>query len=302
MVVLIFLVGMNIGDAVRMLNETCLEPYISPVMRGFLMGLNTNLYHTGRSHALLGGDVSLSLSFVTIPDKYDYATYKVLKWNSSALNFTDTVEIKWTTASGPEKSDSTLGEEYLPPVLPRGFNVNLLPLLLVQVNIGLLRGVEVGLRYLPVFKLLGEKFAYWGAGIKLDLKKMRVLKAPFHLTPFFFYQSIRWGEFAKVDIISIDLIFCKTINLHLFTLTPYISPGIGFATARFSYGFKYTDPLTNEQKEIQLSPSFGYFAPKFSGGLRFRFPLMPLVGWTLVFNAIFTEFPSFSIGLGLTAR
>jgi len=296
---LAFLISISVGEAVKMLNETCLEPYISPVVKAFLMGLNTNLYQTGRSHNFLGGDISVSFAMVVVPDEYDYAEYKVLKWNSSEMDFTDTVIIKWTTASGPIKHDTSLGNMYLPPMLPRGFNVGITPLVLAQLNIGLLKGIEVGCRYFPVFKLLGEKFRYWGTGVKIDFKKLGVQKEfPIPISCFIFYQSIRWGDFVKVDAFSLDLIFCKRI----FTLTPFISPGIGFARAMFSYGFSYYDPLTGEKKEESIKLTFGYFEPKLTAGIRVRVPIFPFVGLTFVVNTIFTKFPSFSIGVGITAR
>jgi hypothetical protein len=154
--------------------QTLLLPYLTPAVNAFGAGLGSGWYNTAEPHKLGGFDITFSVNTGIIPKKYE--TYEI---DNSSLNFLQLQDPTNTTAPtisgdneyGPMlnyKLDGYTGEAFQ---TMKGMNVNYVPMPMVQAGIGLIKGTEVMVRYLPNIQISDNEVGLWGLGIKHDIKQ-----------------------------------------------------------------------------------------------------------------------------------
>ena len=154
--------------------ELLIQPYITPAVNGFGAAMSGGWYNTAEPHKLGGFDLTFTTNAGIIPKKYetfiiDDSKLSSLKLHDAGLNITPTVAGENT--EGPQLDYAF--DEYSQPAfsMPPGMNSNYIPAPMVQVGIGLIKGTEVMIRYLPNIKMSDNEIGLWGLGGKHDIKQ-----------------------------------------------------------------------------------------------------------------------------------
>jgi len=227
--------------------KALIEAYISPLGNSLGAGLNNGWYNTAKPHKLGGFDVTLTANFVLITDDVKSFTIKDI--------------VKGGMFNGPGSSSTILGGNdedglinlVLPDStttviqLPNGLNIPTIPLPMLQAGIGLIKGTEVNVRYIPDLKFgKSGKVGVIGFGIKHDILQWLPIvdKVPIDLSIQAGYTKITSsielidpsGNIPTPSIANLD-IAATTINLllskKLLMFTPYV--GVGYNSSKTSF-------------------------------------------------------------------
>jgi hypothetical protein len=154
--------------------ELLLKPYITPAVNGFGAALGGGWYNTPKPHSLGGFDLTFTTNIGIVPTKYesfllDDSPLTNLKLHDPLLNESPTI-------AGAKEDGAQMDykyEEYSMPAfnMPKGLNTNYVPAPMVQVGIGLIKGTEVMVRFMPNIKYKGNELGLWGLGGKHDIKQ-----------------------------------------------------------------------------------------------------------------------------------
>jgi hypothetical protein len=183
--------------------EQGLQGYLSPILSGWAADFNSGFYHSADLHDVLGFDVGVKVSAALIRDADktfslsmpDHLDITIPGYYTGTLIAGQDYETNYTlpTAVGAKGKDEDLtayglgtyknvkvirsrattatgGQEIPLMVLPGGFDVKAVPLILPQLNLGLPFGIEVMLRYVPKMKT-GDfgKVSLTGFGLRYDV-------------------------------------------------------------------------------------------------------------------------------------
>lgn len=209
--------------------QTLLLPYITPAVNAFGAGLGSGWYNTAEPHKLGGFDITFSVNTGIIPKKYDTyeiddASLQFLQLQDPALSTAPT--ISGDNSAGPMlnyKLDGYSGEAFR---TMKGMNVNYVPMPMVQAGIGLIKGTEVMVRYLPNIQINGNEVGLWGVGGKHDIKQ--------------------WiPGLKRVPVLNLSIMYGYT-KLHTFIASSVSPEDIGAAT------FDGANSSTWENQEVQI--------------------------------------------------
>jgi len=196
----------GVADANLLMNA-----YMKPFGEAFGVALNNNWYNTGKPLKLARFYVSIVPTLVQVPDSrltYDVASLGL----SNALEQSNPSVTSGSTIFGSGTDEQPMFEMYAdnpiagqPRVkiadltMPGGLGINMMPLPMAQVSIGLIKGTDVTVRYLPQLAIPGGsvtgKVGLFGIGVKHDLKQwipgMGLL--PFDLSGYFNYSVFNFS-------------------------------------------------------------------------------------------------------------
>ncbi|MND42544.1 hypothetical protein D3C80_333220 [compost metagenome] len=188
-------------------NATALaNAYIEPAYKGFGMGLNSGWFNTAKPHSLGGFDITFTGNIAFVPtDQHSFDVRSL------------TLDNRYIQPTGPNYTAQTVvgkDEEgahfnvYNPndpitasriPVgsfnMPGGTGIGFVPTPTAQINVGLIKGTEVSVRFIPSFRFDGDegKVNSYGFGLKHDIKQwIPVVKdIPFDLSIAGYYSSLK---------------------------------------------------------------------------------------------------------------
>lgn len=293
-----------------------IEGYIGPFGNSVGAGINNGWYNTAKPHKLGGFDVTVTANLVLINN--DVKSFPVesiesgnaLQGNtnsSTILGGTEGVEMEVEI----EGTTSTIK-------LPSGLDIPILPLPMLQAGIGLIKGTELNLRYIPEITIGDNKgeVGVIGAGIKHDLLQWLPIvdKIPIDLSIQAGYTKIssriplidanNWVEEAEAEL---D-INASTINLilskKLLMFTPYIGVGYNSSTTSFYVEDKYS--ITNGDNgvtayiPVEALTNFEFETKndlRTNIGFRFNIAILALQA-----NYTFSEYPTATLGVGISVR
>lgn len=154
--------------------QLLLQPYIAPALNAFGAALGGGWYNTAKPHKLGGFDITFTSNIAIIPGKnekfaIDNSKLTSIKLADPSDNITPT--IAGDNSEGPQMVYNVAGYTANAFRMPKGLNTNYVPTPMIQVGIGLIKGTEVIVRYLPEFSSRGNKVGFWGIGGKHDLKQ-----------------------------------------------------------------------------------------------------------------------------------
>ncbi|MBC8053250.1 MAG: hypothetical protein H7Y13_09305 [Sphingobacteriaceae bacterium] len=227
--------------------------YLSPIFKGFGIGLNSGWANTAHSKNLGRFDLRFGITGAMVPKKDE--TFDV-----STLGLSNSVRLKSgqnplsPTAAG-DKANGPIVEIYgnngkiRELNLPKGANIPLIPAPQIQASIGLIKGIEVSLRGIPEVKL-GDvgSLNMFGAGVKVELLPLIAGKKAGKLLPFDLALALGYTQFsyekpiensdpddnqrieAKISGINAQTILSK----KLLFFTPFVS--VGYNTSKTSGG------------------------------------------------------------------
>ena len=317
--------------------QLLMQPYITPAVNAFGAALGSGWYNTAEPHKLGGFDITFTTNVAIIPKKYesfliDENQLSYLRLHDQALDETPTVAGE--TEEGPVMDYSF--NEYTQPAfnMPQGLNTNYVPSPMIQAGIGLVKGTEVMVRFLPNLHIKGNELGLWGIGVKHDikqwipgLKKLPVLQ----LSVMYGYtrlhtfisldlkpEGINAGSLPGADSRPWDNQTMKlitethTANILVSANLPVVCfyGGIGFLTTKTNlklegdYPTVYIDGSTPsvmalvDPINMEIKNQDGSITkPRFNAGIRFKMAVI-----TIHFDYSWANYSVLSGGLGISFR
>lgn len=323
--------------------QTLLQPYITPAVNAFGAALGGGWYNTAEAHKLGGFDLTLTINAAIIPKKYE--TFLISDADLTALKLADPMDnvsptIAGEKVAGPQVvynvKDELGNVIYTQPAfrMPQGMNSNYIPAPMIQVGIGLIKGTDLIIRYLPNIKYKGNEIGLWGIGGKHDikqwipgLKKLPVLQ----ISVMYGYTKLHTFVEMKVTKETIgasdlagketwDSQYLKlitqsqTANLLISANLPVVCfyGGIGFVTTKTNLKLEGEFPMV-QLPEGEITPVVvaladpinmeiknqdgGVTKPRINAGVRFKLSVV-----TIHFDYSWANYSVLTAGLGITVR
>jgi len=317
--------------------KVLLQPYITPAVNAFGASLGSGWYNTAETHKLWGFDLTLTLNTAIIPKKYesflvDDSQLQLLKLDNPSENNAPTVA--GLDEDGPQLNYNLPGYSEPAFTMPPGLNLNYVPSPMIQAGLGLIKGTEVMVRYLPNIKYKGNEVGLWGLGGKHSLKQwIPGLKTLPVLELSVMYGYTRLHTFVDVNIEPADihaaglpgsnsntwdnqylkiLTRVHTANLLISANLPVVCfyGGVGFVTTQTNlklegdYPSVYLDGTTPSVQAIAdpidmeiRNQDGGVTKPRFNAGIRLK-----LAALTLHADYSWANYSVISGGLGISIR
>lgn len=229
-------------ELIERLGGDLVKGYTQPLVTALGTAMGTGLYNRAGTHGTLGFDFGVQAMLVPVPDKAKTFSASVLTLTQNPLNpsqyDTTRTTVTASTILGPDQTTSV--PNGVPPELPGGVNLSLVPLAVPQLSLGLSNGLEAMVRFMKI-PLEGDDITFFGFGAKYEITALPALKTlPVDLAAQFAYQSVKMGEIVKGRTTSYNLEASKS----LLFVTPYV--GLGWESTSFdlNYTFSYVDPVT----------------------------------------------------------
>jgi len=239
-----------LAERLEKMSRELLEGYTQPLITAFGTGISTGLFHSAYSHDFLGFDLGVRAIYIQVPNSARYFTGTALICSLAADSLIfETIELdSLSTVFGPGNttivptSKNSVG---IPPSIPGGFDVSYVPLVLPQLNVGLFRGSELAVRYIP-FTYKGSRVIFLGLGFKQELTRLFGLKsAPVALAVGGAYQ-----DFGIKDSLGNQIVNSQTWNIQfliskrIVAFEPFLGVGLERTKVFFPYEFTYEIPDT----------------------------------------------------------
>ncbi len=165
-----------IAEKIKKVSEDLLEGYTQPLITAFGTGISTGFFHSASSHEFLGFDFGVRVMYIQVPEdaRYFDGTAVACSLVGSEIVYYDVELESVSTVFGPKDattvpvSGNAIG---IPPYIPGGSNLSGVPLVMPQLNIGLIRGSELAIRYIPV-KFKGSDMNFLGIGLKQQINNL----------------------------------------------------------------------------------------------------------------------------------
>ncbi len=241
-----------LAEKIKKVSEDLLEGYTQPLITSFGTGISTGLFHSARSHGTLGFDIGVRAMYIQIPEFAKYFDAKVLTCSlaNNQLYYDSLILDSVSTIFGPKTrttvpvSGNAVG---IPPYIPAGFGVSGVPFVVPQLNVGLIFGSELMLRYVP-FTYRGSRVDFLGMGLKQNLNSLPFMKAVPLPVDIAIGGAIQ--DFGIEDSTGHQIVNSHTWNLQLIVSKNLIAfePMVGFGfegtKVYFKYDFEYEIPDT----------------------------------------------------------
>lgn len=243
-------------DATKLANA-----YLSPIFKGFGIGLNSGWANTAHSKNLGRFDLRFGLTGAFVPDKDK--TFDVTALGlSNRLELANPSQTISPTAAGSKDTGPEMiindnnGNEIDRFNLPKGANIPLMPAPQLQATVGLIKGLDVTLRAIPQIKM-GDvgSINMIGGGVKVELLPLIAGKTAGKLLPFDLAVALGYTQFsyekaldynspdpsntsdnqrieAKISGLNTQLILSK----KLLAFTPFVA--LGYNTSKTTGGLK----------------------------------------------------------------
>lgn len=161
--------------------NTLLQAYFEPIGSGFGTDLNTGWFNTAKAHSTFGFDLTVSASVARVPGAD--RSFDVRELNLNELEYIEEESSSpiTPTAFGGDETNTTMGAYYTHPrtgeeellfnfEMPRGTDVPYMPAPMVQASVGLIKGTDLSVRYVPPLSLGNDiELDIWGMGLKHEI-------------------------------------------------------------------------------------------------------------------------------------
>jgi hypothetical protein len=301
------------------------EGYISPMMKAVGYGMNQGWYNTAKPHKFPGFDLTLSVNPVFIPsvDK----VFKVDNNKLSSVSLTSDVDGKnpgptgsgnIPTIFGTDKSTTYTAD---PPAVgsfngPNGSGLNFLPIPTLNLGIGLPKGTDLKIRFVPTLDLgklsndeITGSFGLFGIGVMHDVKQWipGIKQLPFDLSAFVGYTKMtldagieantnRKAEFS-CSATTIQAIISKKLSV----LTGYAGLGYNMAKTKLAvkgdYDFNDDGDSADTSEKNPFTLEADSSGPRATFGLRLKFGPIAFHG-----DYTFAKYNAASVGFGINVR
>ncbi|MGC4023150.1 MAG: hypothetical protein QM734_14985 [Cyclobacteriaceae bacterium] len=295
--------------------------YASPALSIIGYGLNQGWYNTAKPHKLLGFDITATVNLITVPTSA--LNYYV---DNNKLNTVELTDGNGNPQSGNVptvfganvrpvyafKADPTNTIQGAPGVdLSQSPIKNTLPVPMAQVGIGLIKGTELKVRFVPTIKFgdnSASSFSLIGFGIMHDIKQHipAIKLLPFDLSAFIGYTSMKMNVAfdsqnhpdQQGSLTSNATTIQGLISKKLAVLTAYAGLGYNFAstTAKVSGTYDITN-TGNYNTPINVNMSGSATGPRATFGLRLKLAILTIHG-----EYTAQKYSAITAGVGLSIR
>ena len=282
--------------------KNILKEYVRPIADGFSAGLNNGWYNTAKPHKIGGFDITISGNIVLIPESYKI--FSISEIGGSSFSGGETPSIVG------EKEPSEITYNGNSVKMPSGLNIPVFPIPIVQAGIGLIKGTEINIRYLPKINVgKVDQINLYGLAVKHDLLQWipggKILPLSLSIQGGYtrFNSNVvlenvlvnTENELAfDVEAMTVNIILSKKILMF----TPYASVGYNSSKSSFKIDGDYAigalelnaEELTNIEYESNT---------EIRANLGFRFNIAIIA---LQANYTISKYPVATLGAGISFR
>tara|TARA_B100000767_G_C19704733_1_gene510020 strand:- start:199 stop:1125 length:927 start_codon:yes stop_codon:yes gene_type:complete len=279
-----------------------IKAYISPLGNSLGAALNNGWYNTAKPHKLGGFDITVTANIVMIPN--NAKIFNITESNENTFSGGETPTI---LGSGDGVQVTYAGES---SDMPKGLNIPIIPLPMLQGGIGLIKGTELDFRYMPELKIgSAGKVGLFGVGLKHDILQWVPIvdKIPIDLSIQAGYTKLS-SEIKLIDPTAtispqanLD-VSATTVNLILskkvLMFTPYL--GLGYNSTQTTFNVKGNYNVAGLAIDVSDLTEIDFGSNNnFRANIGFRFNITVLA---LQANYTFSEYPTATIGAGISFR
>lgn len=151
---------------------TLMGAYLSPAMEGLVYSMSGGWYHTAKVHKSLGFDVTIGFNGAIVPSEKEIFRLSELSFQN---NYTETSDVTPTVAGNATPSEVTFNtsEGDVTFTMPEGVKddlpINAVPAPAIQASIGVIKGTDVMVRFVPEVGSDNVKGRLFGAGFKHNI-------------------------------------------------------------------------------------------------------------------------------------
>ncbi len=303
--------------------NTLVSGYLSPVLSLVGYGLNQGWYNTAKPHKVLGIDITGTISFIKIPnadlsyyvDNSKLATIERLTGPGGNVQsgYSPTIFGSSNAPTYGYKPGALLQFNGAPGVDLSSVPVikNSLPMPMLQLGLGLPKGFELKLRYVPTLKFgnnSASNFSLFGLGLMHDVKQYipGIKSLPFDLSGFIGYTKMTLNVAfdaqnhpdQKGTMTSNATTIQGVISKKFAVLTGYAGLGYNFASTSVNISGKYDLQNTGiVYTDVPINIRASSSGPRATFGLRLKLAVFTLSGeYTL------QKYSALSLGFGLSVR
>lgn len=298
-----------------------IEDYMEPMFTGFGYGVNSGWYNTAKPHKLLGFDITATANFALVPT------------GNTEFQFNPADYTNITTASGSTETLQTIMGDHLDPdempelvfnagdrdneiriSAPQGIGMeeavpfNAVPAPMAQVGIGLIKGTELKIRFIPAYTLEDDggaehSVSMFGFGIMHDVKQWipGMSALPFDLSAFFGRSSLSTElglsddgtQTAEFDVTGTTI--QGIVSKKLLFLTAY--GGLGVATSKTDFKMKGTYDIQSGSITDPVDLSYKTSGMRANVGLRVKLLIV-----TAHVEYAIQEYNTLTVGAGISLR
>jgi hypothetical protein len=315
----------DLGESKILIGE-----YISPFMKSVSLGLNQGWYNTAKNHKPFGVDLTVTVSAMTIPTDEEFVNIKGLGLKSFDVAQDNPFGDDSPTIFGPDESSRLVynvrdadGDIVSQEAFdgPRGLGMkdeigkNLMPVPIANLGIGLPKGTDLKIRFVPTLKIGDEgEFKLWGVGVMHDVKQWipGIKLLPFDLAGFVGHTRLSMeyrpdvteqevegenqrNEFS-INATTIQALISKKFSV----LTLY--GGLGYNIAKSNLAVKGTYDINenNTYEAYEIDPlDYTFSASGFRATAGFRLKLAVL---TIHADYTLQKYKAISAGIGISVR
>ena len=311
--------------------EILATDYLSPFGKAFGSVLNQGWYNTAKPHHFPFVDLTLYWNWAMIPaaDKnFTFPSLKHIQLQDSTITTSSTIagsgktpNVKLVVTNPLNGHDTTISKFNL----PAGLGVSMMSLPIPQLTIGLVKGTDLSIRYLPTLNIPGAidaKASIWGVGIKHEITQYMkfVDKAPIDISIQGAYSQFK-SELGlnmqpqasaiptNADYTTQKLQFdvtAYTINLlvskKLLMFTFYGSAGYQHSSSTMSFVGNYPITTINNSGQLAITDLKDPIKVDLSGvnGLKANLGIRyTMLIFTLHADYTFATYPGISAGIGI---
>jgi hypothetical protein len=297
------------------------EGYMKPFASAWAASMNQGWYNTAKVHKFPGFDLTITVNPVMIPS--DQRVFAVDNTKLSNLLLTRDANGQAVAQNGTGNIPTFFGPDTSPqfstrPVVPgssfsglSGIDFNYLPVPMAHLGIGLPKGFDLKLRFVPELNFnLGDtkgNFSLWGVGIMHDIKQYipRIKSLPFDLSAFVAHTQIRLNmginpqrADQQADFQTSATTIQGLISKKISVLTVYGGLGYNIATTNMDVkgAYDFNDDGTFETRD-PFTVEGSATGPRVTAGLRLKFG-------PITFHGDYTlqTFSALSLGFGIAVR
>ncbi len=302
--------------------NTLVSGYAGPALTIIGYGLNQGWYNTAKPHKILGFDLTATISFIKIPNS-DLSYYV----DNTKLNVVE----RLTGPSGNPQSGyvpTVFGANQSPTYTFKSAPTttqfsgasgtdlsavpiirNSLPVPMAQIGLGLPKGFELKVRFVPTINYgdnSSSNFGLFGIGLMHDVKQYipGIKELPFDLSGFVGYTKMTLNAAfdpqinpdQKGVVTSSATTFQGIISKKFAVLTGYAGLGYNIATTKLAINGNY-DLGNGVYAPVPINISAASTGPRATFGVRLKLAVIALHGeYTL------QKYSSLTLGFGLSVR
>jgi len=317
--------------------ERLTQDYIEPALKGLVYSMNEGWYTTGKTHSVLGFDVTIGANMALVPNNDKNFLFRASEYNFVRSQVGDTESVSTVLGDDPDGTffdvrvpvgDGTfkVAEFQMPGGIGPDFPLKGVATPMIQFGIGLPTSTDLKIRFLPNIGVNDKvKNFMYGVGLQHDLTQYipGLSVTPFSLSALVAYSTTKVtykiddeDDLDDVSVVNGEGLFALNTlsfqaigSVSLAILEFYASAGYGRGGSRLELNGDYTltydledgngVPLgqINETITNPLQFKADVNSPRFGLGMRVNLAIFKLFA-----SYTIQEYNTFSTGISVSVR